>query len=162
MSPSLRNLALALASALLLAAAPARATPVSSAQVDTRPNIVFMMTDDQTAASMKVMRNLSVGMRSQGTTFSQAIVTYPLCCPSRATYLTGQYSHNHGVIHNAGPFGGYVRLDNTNTLPLWLQQAGYRTIHLGRYLNGYGTQNPDITEIPPGWARRLSSRRRRF
>ena len=101
---------------------------------------------------MKVMKNLNAGVRRRGTTFSHAISTYPLCCPSRATYLTGQYSHNHGVLHNAGPFGGYVRLDNTNTLPVWLQQSGYRTIHLGRYLNGYGTQNPDVTEIPPGWS----------
>ena len=138
--------------AMLLPAVPAGAAPARGAQVDTRPNIVFIMTDDQTAASIKVMRNLNLGMRRQGTTFSQMIVTYPLCCPSRATYLTGQYSHNHGVIHNAGPFGGYVRLDNTNTVPVWLQQAGYRTIHLGRYLNGYGTQNPDVTEIPPGWS----------
>jgi len=151
-SSALRGVVLAGAAALLLAAAPAAAAPARGAQVDTRPNIVFIMTDDQTADSMKVMRNLNLAVRQQGTTFSQAISTYPLCCPSRATYLTGQYSHNHGVIHNAGAFGGYVRLDNTNTLPVWLQQAGYRTIHLGRYLNGYGTQNPDVTEIPPGWS----------
>ena len=137
---------------LLAAAAPSAAAPARGTQVDGRPNIVFIMTDDQTAESMKVMRVLNLNLRRQGTTFSQAISTYPLCCPSRATYLTGQYSHNHGVIHNAGPFGGYIRLDNTNTLPVWLQQAGYRTIHVGRYLNGYGTQNPDPTEIPPGWS----------
>jgi arylsulfatase A-like enzyme len=55
------------------------------------------------------------------------------------------------VIHNAGPFGGYIHFDHSNSLPLWLQGAGYRTMHVGRYLNGYGVQNPDITEIPPGW-----------
>ena len=75
-------------------------------------------------------------------------MSYPLCCPSRATYLTGQYAHNHGVIHNAGPFGGYARLDHTNTLPVWLQQAGYRTIHVGRYLNGYGTRTPASPRSP--------------
>ena len=144
---------LAIATALLAAAsAPAASAAPRGTQAGPRPNIVFIMTDDQTARSLSVMRNLYLGVRRRGTTFTQAISTYPLCCPSRATYLTGQYSHNHGVIHNAGPFGGYVRLDNTNTLPVWLQQFGYRTIHLGRYLNGYGTQNPDVTEIPPGWS----------
>ena len=153
MSRLFRHLLIAAAAVLPLLAAPvATAAPARGAQAETRPNIVFIMTDDQTAESMKVMRTLNLNLRRQGTTFKQAIATYPLCCPSRATYLTGQYSHNHGVIHNAGPFGGYVRLDNTNTLPVWLQQAGYRTIHVGRYLNGYGTQNPDITEIPPGWS----------
>ena len=151
MTGSLKKAALVAAACLVLPVAPAAGAPARGAQVDARPNIVVIMTDDQTDKSMKVMRNLNNGVRRRGTTFTQAISTYPLCCPSRATYLTGQYSHNHGVLHNAGPFGGYVRLDNTNTLPVWLQQFGYRTIHLGRYLNGYGTQNPDITEIPPGW-----------
>lgn len=129
----------------------AAAAPAAHAQADTRPNILFVMTDDQTVESLKVMSRVRGALGGGGTNFTGAISTYPLCCPSRATYLTGQYSHNHGVIHNAGPFGGYLRLDNTNTLPVWLQRAGYRTIHVGRYLNGYGTQNPDITEIPPGW-----------
>ena len=127
---------------------PAHAT----AQVDGRPNIVFVMTDDQTRDSLRVMSKLQAGAVAQGTQFTRSVAIYPLCCPSRATYLTGQYSHNHGVIHNAGPFGGYTRLDNTNTLPVWLQNAGYRTMNVGRYLNGYGTQNPDRTEIPPGWS----------
>jgi N-acetylglucosamine-6-sulfatase len=134
-----------LALALLLVAL----TVPAAAQA--RPNIVFVMTDDQTASSIGVQRNVGL-IRGQGTTFTQAIATYPLCCPSRATYLSGQYSHNHGVIHNAGPFGGYTRFDNSNALPIWLQEAGYRTMHVGRYLNGYGVQNPDITEIPPGWS----------
>jgi N-acetylglucosamine-6-sulfatase len=115
-----------------------------------KPNIVFIMTDDQTASSVSFQRNVGL-LQSRGATFERAIATYPLCCPSRATYLSGQYSHNHGVIHNAGPFGGYTRFDHSNALPIWLQAAGYRTMHVGRYLNGYGVQNPDITEIPPGW-----------
>ena len=127
-------------------------TAVAPAQAqDARPNVLFVMTDDQTVESVRVMTKVKAGLAAQGTNFTQSIATYPLCCPSRATYLTGQYSHNHGVIHNAGPFGGYTRLDNFNTLPVWMQRAGYRTIHVGRYLNGYGTQNPNRAEIPPGW-----------
>jgi arylsulfatase A-like enzyme len=120
------------------------------AAAEARPNIVFVMTDDQTAGSTSVQRNVGL-IAGEGTTFSRTVASYPLCCPSRATYLSGQYSHNHGVVHNAGPFGGYTRFDNSNALPLWLQQAGYRTMHVGRYLNGYGVQNPNVAEVPPGW-----------
>jgi N-acetylglucosamine-6-sulfatase len=130
--------------------APLALALLAPAAAQAKPNIVFIMTDDQTASSTSVQRNVGL-IQGQGTTFTQTIASYPLCCPSRATYLSGQYSHNHGVLHNAGPFGGYTRFDNSNSLPLWLQAAGYRTMHVGRYLNGYGVQNPDITEVPPGW-----------
>ena len=143
----MKPLLAALAAFAVLAPAAQAQGPLPSA----RPNVLVVMTDDQTPESVRVMSKVRGALAARGTTFTQSIVTYPLCCPSRATYLTGQYSHNHGVIHNAGPFGGYVRLDNSNTLPVWLQRAGYRTVHVGRYLNGYGTQNPDRTEIPPGW-----------
>jgi arylsulfatase A-like enzyme len=69
---------------------------------------------------------------------------------SRATFLTGQHAHNHKVLNNVGPTGGYRRLDHTNTLATWLQAAGYYTAHIGKYLNGYGVQVPRTT-IPPGW-----------
>jgi N-acetylglucosamine-6-sulfatase len=134
-----RSLGLVCAALVLLApAGPALA----------RPNVVVMMTDDQTAASVRYMQQTKALLGAQGTTFEQAIATFPLCCPSRATHLTGQYAHNHGVLHNSGPFGGYVRLGHANTLPVWLQSAGYRTMHVGRYLNGYEYAHG----IPPGWS----------
>ena len=114
-----------------------------------RPNVVMIMTDDQTVESMRVMPNVKALLADQGVTFDNSFVSYALCCPSRATYLTGQYAHNHGVMGNAAPNGGYYKLDSTNTLPVWLQRGGYQTIHLGKYLNGYGTRN--ATEVPPGW-----------
>ena len=114
-----------------------------------RPNILVLMTDDQTVESMRVMPNVKTLIADQGVTFDNSFVSYSLCCPSRSTFLTGQYAHNHGVWGNAPPNGGYYQLDATNTLPVWLQRAGYQTIHLGKYLNQYGTQNP--REIPPGW-----------
>ena len=107
------------------------------------------MTDDQTVESMRVMPNVKTLIADQGVTFDNSFVSYSLCCPSRSTFLTGQYAHNHGVWGNAAPNGGYYKLDSTNTLPVWLQRAGYQTIHLGKYLNQYGTRNP--REIPPGW-----------
>jgi arylsulfatase A-like enzyme len=120
-----------------------------SASPVTRPNIVVLMTDDQTVESLRVMPNVQTLLADQGVTFDNSFASYPLCCPSRATFLTGQYAHNHGVWGNAAPNGGYYKLDSTNTLPVWLQRAGYQTIHLGKYLNGYGTRSR--TEIPPGW-----------
>ena len=83
------------------------------------------------------MPNVQRLLADEGTRFEDSFASFPLCCPSRATHLTGQYAHNHGVLHNAGPFGGYSALDHANTLPVWLQGAGYRTMHVGRYLNGY-------------------------
>ena len=112
-----------------------------------RENVVVIMTDDQTAASLSTMQNTNTLLGGEGTRFDNAIASFPLCCPSRATHLTGQYAHNHGVLHNGGPFGGFVRLDSSNTLPVWLQQAGYRTMHVGRYLNGYEAEHG----IPSGW-----------
>jgi N-acetylglucosamine-6-sulfatase len=113
------------------------------------PNVLVIMTDDQTVESLRVMRNVRRLLGDRGTSFSNSFVTYALCCPSRATFLTGQYAHNHGVLGNKPPIGGYARLDHTNTLPVWLQDAGYYTAHLGKYLNGYGRTSP--TEVPPGY-----------
>jgi len=136
-----RSAALAL---LTLAAVAAFAAPNALA----RPNVVVIMTDDQTLASMRYMPQVNRLIGGTGTTFQQTIATFPLCCPSRSTQLTGQYAHNHGVLHNAGPFGGFKALDHTNTLPVWLQQAGYRTMHVGRHLNGYEASDG----IPPGYS----------
>jgi N-acetylglucosamine-6-sulfatase len=112
-----------------------------------RQNVVVVMTDDQTAASLPTMPHVNTLLSGEGTRFDQAIASFPLCCPARATHLTGQYAHNHGVLHNSPPFGGFVELDHTNTLPVWLQANGYRTMHVGRYLNGYEARHG----IPPGW-----------
>jgi arylsulfatase A-like enzyme len=120
-----------------------RAAPAS------RPNVVVIMTDDQTLESMKVMERTNSLLGTQGVTFDNSFVSFSLCCPSRSTFLTGQYAHNHGVLGNGPPDGGYYKLDSTNTLAVWLQRAGYATIHLGKYLNRYGTKDP--LEIPPGW-----------
>jgi arylsulfatase A-like enzyme len=106
------------------------------------------MTDDQTVQSLSAMPNVDRLLAREGTRFEQSVATYPLCCPSRSTHLTGQYSHNHQVLHNAGEFGGFTQLDHANPLPVWLQAAGYRTMHLGRYLNGYEYSHG----VPPGWS----------
>jgi N-acetylglucosamine-6-sulfatase len=139
-----RALATVFALAALAGPAAAEAAPVE------RPNIVVIMTDDQTLESMRVMGGVERSLAAEGTTFERAFVSNALCCPSRATLFSGQYSHNHGVIGNAPPDGGYERLDKSNWLPVWLQRAGYRTVHIGKFLNRYGIRNP--VEVPPGWS----------
>jgi arylsulfatase A-like enzyme len=107
------------------------------------------MFDDQTAESMRFMNNTRALIGGMGTTFTNSFVSYPLCCPSRATFLSGQYAHNHGCISNNLPSGGYTQFDHTNTLVTWLQRAGYFTCHIGKYLNHYGEDAPAV--VPPGW-----------
>ena len=135
-----------------MAVAVTAAVPVTAASAvprDARPNVVVIMTDDQDVASLAVMPNVRRLLAEQGMTFDNSFVSYPLCCPSRATFLTGQYPHNHGVLGNAPPDGGYYRLKGEETLPVWLSRAGYQTAHIGKYLNLYGVL--DRREVPPGW-----------
>jgi N-acetylglucosamine-6-sulfatase len=113
------------------------------------PNILVIMTDDQTLESMRVMENVNRLVGAEGTTFSNAFASFPVCCPSRATYLTGQYAHNNTVLDNLPPEGGWHKLKAAEALPVWLQEAGYHTVHVGKYLNGWGSYSP--LEPPPGW-----------
>ena len=118
---------------------------------DTRPNVVVIMTDDQRLADLRYMTRTRSVIGDRGVAFDKFYVSYPLCCPSRATYLTGQYAHNHKVLANSGPNGGYPAFSPTaaETLPVWLARAGYRTYHLGKYLNGYIESRAQGS--PPGW-----------
>ncbi len=115
-----------------------------------QPNLLMIMTDDQTVEAMRVLTAVNARIGGEGTTFTNSVTSYPLCCPSRATYYSGQYAHNNGVLWNALPTGGFTRFEDWDTaFPAALQKAGYHTAHVGKYLNGYGVGNP--TEIPAGW-----------
>ena len=152
MQAKAREILAATSALLALSAAFASSATSEIQQSQTRPNILVLMTDDQTVESMRVMSNVNTLLAARGTTFTNSFASYPLCCPSRATYITGQYGHNHTIMGNAAPSGGYDKLAPThaNTLPAWLRAAGYHTVHVGKYLNGYGRARP--TEIPAGWA----------
>jgi arylsulfatase A-like enzyme len=139
----------ALGAAAALWQLPADAPASRRPRADDRPNVIVIMTDDQTVESLRVMPNVQRFLIKPGTTFVNSFVNFPLCCPSRATFLTGQYSHNHNVVGNNFA-NGLGHLDQSNTLPLWLSKAGYSTIFIGKYLNEYGKFEPRA--IPPGWS----------
>ncbi|MCX7616259.1 MAG: sulfatase-like hydrolase/transferase [Patescibacteria group bacterium] len=117
------------------------------------PNIILIMTDDQDVNSMSVMSKTQNLLVSQGINFINSFVDFPVCCPSRASMITGQAAHNHKILglvpETDGGYGKFVPTEN-NTLPVWLQKAGYITAHIGKYLNGYGKET-DPSHIPPGW-----------
>lgn len=124
----------------------------SSAAAATRPNTIVIQTDDQDAPSLnhRVMPRTVRYIQRPGTTFTDYIDSGPLCCPSRAVMLTGQYGHNNGVLwDNPNPYGDLR--GKGNTLPVWLQRAGYRTVHIGKYLNNYATATGDPNAVAPGW-----------
>ncbi len=102
------------------------------------------------------MPNTLALIAGKGITFNRYYVSYPLCCPSRVSLLTGRYAHNHNDRGNVPPNGGYTgftaRLAYSHNLATWLQAAGYRTIHVGKFLNGYGDEPFDEgKDVPPGW-----------
>ena len=117
-----------------------------------RPNIVLIMDDDQSVNLQQFLTKTNAAIAAKGVTFDNSFVNYSLCCPSRSTMLTGQYAHNHGVRGNQPPTGGYSKLAPTlgNTLPVWLQRAGYYTAHIGKFLNGYGTTARTPRSRPAG------------
>lgn len=121
----------------------------SKAKEPKRPNIVMIMTDDQAKSTMspEVMPNLYSKLMANGTTFSDYTVTTPLCCPSRAAYLTGEYGHNNGVLRNFYP----DLKDKKNILPTWLGRQGYKTAHVGKFLNSYEDGDLGPAAVGPGW-----------
>lgn len=126
--------------------------PDRSPAASKRPNVVLIMTDDQRFDELAAMPNTRRLLKAQGTTFTNSFVTFPLCCPSRTTFMSGQMAHNHGIGGNFAPTGyhGLTLEQQRNLLPAWLQKAGYRTSHIGKYLNGYGDDG--VLTKPPGWS----------
>ncbi len=138
-------------------------------KVKPRPNVVVIQTDDQTLDELYASYTPPGGQTiyampytqqligARGETFSRYYVSYSLCCPSRVTLLTGRYAHNHNVRGNVQPNGGYsgfaARAAYDHNLAVWLQRAGYRTVHIGKFLNGYGDlPYSDGSNVPPGWS----------
>ena len=122
-----------------------------------RPNILMLMVDDMRADDLQFMPRTQRLLADRGVTFDNGMAPYPLCCPARASVLTGLYTHNHRVFSHQEPWG-FNKLQDSSTIATWLDDAGYRTSYVGKYLNGYGHQpEPGKTKgnsaryVPPGW-----------
>ena len=141
---------------LLLSLGASGSAPKEVRALSTKPNIVFIITDDMRKDDLRYMPKTRSVLGDKGMSFGGALVTNALCCPSRATIMRGQYSHNTGVWTNLvdTPDGGWnAYRENGNerdNVATRLDAAGYRTALFGRYLNGYWD---DTTFIPPGWDR---------
>ena len=148
-----KAIAAAVAICSLVAAAVFRGSPPVVAR-DPRPNVLLVLTDDQTLDTMDSDPPAMPWLQSQLSdpaghwlSFPRAVASTPLCCPSRSTILTGRYDTQTGVRTNEqGP-----NLDDTNTLPVWLDDAGYTTGLVGKYLNFYPWDRAPF--VPPGWDR---------
>jgi arylsulfatase A-like enzyme len=134
----------------------AGAPPAVRQPATVRPNIILILTDDMDLrlASRKFMPRLDRLLTRQGVSFTNAFVPLSLCCPSRATILTGRYAHNLQVYNNNPPGGGFPVFRDLGheeaTIGIALQQAGYRTALMGKYLNEY-PEGDALTHVPPGW-----------
>src|SRR5215470_3298425 len=143
--------------AVLAALGAVLATPAKPADpVATKPNIVFILTDDLSWDLLRFMPHVA-HLQRRGTTFDHYFVSNSLCCPSRATILTGDFPHDTKVLSNTPPLGGYARFRQRRlaqrTFAVALQRQGYATSLLGKYLNGYGDafMSGLTAPVPPGW-----------
>jgi N-acetylglucosamine-6-sulfatase len=129
-----------------------------------RPNILFILTDDQRwdttdgthgLGGADVMPRTRAELVDSGIEFTNGFMTTPLCCPSRSSILTGSYAHRTGVYKNGGNNGGADDFADAQSIAVWLHDAGYRTSLIGKYLNGYQALwniNTEPPYVPPGWS----------
>ena len=154
-------LVVAVLAALVAAGPVSRAGAGSSiphgARTAPRPNIVMVMADDMRVDDLLFTPRLRRLVAHDGLTFENSFAPYPLCCPARASFLTGEYAHNHGVFWHEPPYG-YGSFDDSHTLGTALKRAGYHTGFVGKYLNKYGvarsrvTGEPSWHYVPAGWS----------
>jgi arylsulfatase A-like enzyme len=99
------------------------------------PNVLIIVTDDQ-RGGLSMMPETSKRFLQQGVMYSPAFATTPVCCPARASIMTGRYAHNHGVKSNSNPGErGADALDHSTTIQRYLDDAGYHTGIIGKFLN---------------------------
>lgn len=114
------------------------------------PNVVVIVTDDMRHDQMDDMPVLMSEMVGKGRSFDQGFIVDPVCCPSRVSFLRGQYPHSTAVYDIDGPWGGWSQVRQAGLedemLPVWMDRRGYFTAEVGKYLNGYNQ-----LVRPPGW-----------
>ncbi|KAJ8111105.1 hypothetical protein ONZ43_g5703 [Nemania bipapillata] len=121
-----------------------------------RPNIVFILTDDQDLhmQSLDYMPFVKKHLTDHGTSFRRHFCTTALCCPSRVSLWTGKAAHNTNVTDVTPPYGGYPKFVsqglNEKYLPVWLQDAGYNTYYTGKLFNAHSVDTYN-TPFAAGW-----------
>ena len=117
--------------------------------LDSRPNVLLILTDDQPYYMMRYMEAVRERLIARGLKFTNAYVATPLCGPARAAILTGRWPHTTGLVRTSA---AYERLKESqyeeDTIAVRLKRAGYDTGFFGKYTNGY-----DELRVPPGWNR---------
>lgn len=114
------------------------------------PNVVVFLLDDAAAEDVEYMPAVQQLLVDQGTTFTRNYVPFPLCCPARATIFTGLYPHNHRVLGNIAPYGGFTAFNDTNTFATLIDDD-YDTAFIGKYFNDYADTDEGRHYVPPGW-----------
>ena len=133
------------------------AGPALASASETPPSFVVIMTDDQGINSLQNMSLLDSVLTQQGLTFNNSFVDFSLCSPSRSSFFTGKSSHNAGIVGNRkSQFGGYSAFKNmeSNSLPSWLKNSGYKTAIFGKYMNEYNRVVPkkDLADHSKLWS----------
>src|SRR5919201_4425511 len=137
-----------MASVLVVAAAWLARSPMPTANAAARPNILFIITDDQRGAdTMAVMPKTLRIFGDGGIQFTNFHDTTPLCCPSRGSFWNGEYAHNHGVLTNGDPAAERAYPQWT-AIQAYLKRAGYTTALDGKYWNTWPLSTP-----PPNYDR---------
>jgi len=134
-----------LATTWLAAAAPVTSAESTAIEPARRPNVVLVLVDDARTDDMVTLPKVRRLVGQAGATFTNTVSSFPLCCPARASLLTGQYPHNHNVLGNTAPLGGWTAFDDADTLATWLDPS-YHTALIGKYFNQY-----KLLYVPPGW-----------
>jgi len=123
-----------------------------------QPHLVVILTDDQDLklGSMQAMPKLQKLVVDKGVTFEQAFIATPICCPSRSSYISGRFQHNHRCLQNKVSDGcNSAEWRNTtekDSVAPHVQAQGYTTFYAGKYLNAYGQpQAGGLAHVPPGW-----------
>lgn len=166
------KLLVASVAALVFVGLPAAVPATAPAQ---RPNFVVIQTDDQSPQLLKstyrgrdgifrpTMPNTVRKIFRSGTEFRNYYATSPVCSPSRASLLNGQYPGNNNLLTNDGPFGGWQgwkgQAISERNIPLTLKRSGYRTAHFGKFMNSYfdSDSGGPTAEVPRGWSRWFTS-----
>ena len=154
-SPSLPARAIRglVATSLAAAATFVSASPTAAQDAtEDRPSVLLIVTDDQRWDTLWSMPGVQGSLADPGVTFTESFTTSSLCCPSRASILTGAYPHTTGVYRQRPPYGGFVSFDDSTTIATQLDDAGYSTGFFGKYLDAY--QSDALAGyVPPGWDR---------